>query len=313
MPSPGRTRLTRAWIVLIAAWVATGALFKLFWGTPGLLPAAVIDSGRNLGLDLGLTYNLAIGIELAIVAVALLKPRWGWILQVLLLLVFDLVLATQIAAGAENCGCFGSKFSMPPEAMLAIDSVLLLGLLAARPWSSLAEGPTPVLPIGVAAVMLALPWFLDREVQEGSVEVDGKPLTGQNWLELNVESWVGMDIWDTPLGKPPLSQYVDVNSLPLDGLWVLWRQTCDHCAKHLAHLAESEHGERLVTLLQLEEENDTLANRIVNAMPDGNFVQHASLPPSMVYLVQTPAELVLEGGRVVSAAQGVEDPTPGEE
>ena len=112
-------------------------------------------------------------------------------------------------------------------------------------------------------------------------------------------------MWDTPLGQPPLNQYLDVTALPLDGLWVFWRQTCEHCAKHLEKLAETEHGERLITLVQLEEPTDTVGNRVVNAMPDGNFVQHARLPPSISYVIQTPAELVLEGGRIVAAEEAV--------
>lgn len=299
--NPPRSRLALVWVVLIALWVAAGALFKLFWGTPALLPAVV----RDLPLELGLTYRLAIGIELAIVGVALTKPRWGWVLQVALLGVFDLVLTTQIAAGETNCGCFGSKFSMPPWLMMLIDSALLLGLLSARPWRNLAGGLGPIVPAGLAAAALALPWLFDRQVQQGEVVANGQPVAGQ-WIELDVEKWVGQEIWNTPLGLPPLNAHIDVASLPLDGLWVFYRQTCEHCAKHLAKLTESEHGERLITLVQLEEPNDTLANRVVNAMPDGNFVQHARLPPSISYVLQTPAELVLEGGKVVAAAEGVD-------
>jgi len=305
MHTNGRRRFALACIWLIAAWVAMGAVFKLLWGTPALLPAVV----RNVGLELGLTYNLAIGIELAIVLVALAKPRWGWPLQVLLLLVFDAVLTTQIAAGAENCGCFGSKLSVPPWLMMTIDSALLLALLAARPWSCLAPGANPVVPIGLAAAALALPWMLDRQVQVGEVVADGQPVPEDNWIELALEKWVGQDIWDTPLGKPPLNASIDVNTLPLDGLWVFWRQTCDHCAEHLAHLAETEHGERLIALIQLEERHDTLANRVVHAMPDGNFVQHATLPPTISYVLQTPGELLLEGGKIVAAREGVTDET----
>ena len=267
--STGRPRLARFFVLLIAAWVLAGATFKLFWGTPALLPKLV----RDLPLELGLTYRLAIGIELAVVAVALSKPRWGWALQVALLGVFDFVLTAQLAAGEKNCGCFGEKFSMPPALMMAIDTLLLVGLMLGRPWRSLPLGPSPTAPIAVAAIALVLPWLFDRQA-------NGKPAEGQ-WLELDVESWVGKMIFETPLGNAPLNQYVDVNTLPLDGLWVFYRQTCEHCRDHLAHLAEKEHGERLVTLVQLEEPNDTLANRVVNAMPDGNFVQQAILPPSI--------------------------------
>ncbi|HEX6883627.1 MAG TPA: MauE/DoxX family redox-associated membrane protein [Planctomycetota bacterium] len=300
MTSPARARLALVPVWLIALWVLAGATFKLFWGTPALLPAVV----RDVGLELGLTYNLAIGIELAIVAVALARPRWGWVLQAALLVVFDVVLTTQIAAGDENCGCFGNKFSMPPWLMMVIDTALLVFLLAVKPWRHLPAGAPPLVPVGAAAVALALPWLFDRQVQTGELVANGKPTAGQ-WIELDVESWVGQTIFDTPLAQPPLSGYVDVNALPLEGLWVFWRATCEHCRDHLAHLADTEHGERLVTLVQIEEPNDTLGNRVVNRMPDGNFVQHAVLPPALTYLMQTPAELVLEAGTITAAKEAV--------
>jgi len=295
-----RSRLAVAWIWLIAAWVLSGAVFKLFWGTPALLPKVV----RDLPLELGLTYNLAIGIELAIAGVALSKPRWGWWMQAALLLVFDLVLSTQIAAGETNCGCFGAKFSVDPRIMLAVDSALLLGLFVARPWSCLGTGLAPLAPIALSALALAAPWFFEREVERGGLVADGQPVEGE-WLELDVERWVGKDVWDTPLGQAPLNQYIDVAQLPLDGLWVFWRATCEHCAAHFTHMAENEHGQRLITLVQLEEKNDTLSNRVVHVMPDGNFVQHARLPPSIAYVIQTPAELLLVGGKITAAREAV--------
>jgi methylamine utilization protein MauE len=304
--TPSRSRLTLVCVVLIATWVATGAVFKLFWGTPALLPRPVIATGEWLGLELGLTYKLTIGLELAIVALALTRPRLGWWCLAAILVVFDVVLTSQIKEGETSCGCFGSGFSPSPKVMLTIDSVLLLALLAARPWSSAGPGLPLSVPVVLGALGLALPWFHDRELKP-TITKDGEELdlSGSAYMVLDVEDWVGQEIWDTPLGQPPLNAYIDVASLPLDGLWVFYRQTCDHCAKHLAKLAESEHGERLITLVQLEEPNDTLANRVVNAMPDGNFVQHARLPPSISYMLQTPAELVLEGGKVVSATEGV--------
>lgn len=297
---PARARLALVPLWLIALWVLAGATFKLFWGTPALLPKVV----RDVPLELGLLYNLAIGIELAIVAVALARPRWGWWLQVALLLVFDAVLTTQIAAGDTNCGCFGSKLSMPPWLMLVIDTALLVFLLAVKPWRHLPAGAPPLVPLGAAAVALALPWLFDRQVQTGELVANGKPVEGQ-WILLELEKWVGQTIFDTPLAQPPLDAWIDVNTLPLDGLWVFWRATCEHCRDHLAHLADVEQGGRLITLVQLEEPNDTLANRVVNRMPDGNFVQHATLPPSLTYLLQTPAELVLEAGTITAAKEAV--------
>ncbi|MSR63095.1 MAG: hypothetical protein EXS08_11695 [Planctomycetes bacterium] len=302
MNSDRRARFALAAVWLIAAWVLAGAVFKLGWGTPALLPAGVRAFGERLGLGLGLTYKFAIGIELAIVAAALTKPRWGWLLQVALLVVFDVVLTQQIAAGVANCGCFGAKFSMDPRVMLGIDSTLLVALLAARPWSCLGPGLPYFVPLALGAIGIAVPWFYDRELPQGEIVGNGKTIENPYAL-LDIGKWIGQDIWDTPLGKPPLSQYVDVKALPLDGLWVFWRATCDHCAVHLKHLAETEHDERDITLVQLEEPNDSLANQVVHAMPDGLRVQRARLPASISYVLQTPGELLLEAGKVVAAQE----------
>jgi hypothetical protein len=301
--SPNHRRFARAAVGLVAAWVLAGAGFKFFKGTPALLPESVRDFGDALGLELGVVYKLAIGIELAIVAFALLRPRWGWLLQAALLLVFDLVLTLQIQKGAENCGCFGSALEVPPKLMLTIDSVLLALLALSRPWR-LASGGSPTIPLAAGAIGLALPWLYDRQIQPGQVVENGQPVAGQ-WLQLELEEWVGKEIWDTPLGTAPLNQYIDVSSLPLDGLWVFWRADCDHCAKHLAALAETEKGERLITLVRLEQATDTEGNRVVHAMPSGNFVQQATLPAGISYILQTPGELLLEGGRITAALEGV--------
>ena len=301
--APPRTRspLAIAWIGLIGAWVLAGALFKLFLGTPADLPGVV----RDFPLELGLVYKLAITVELAVGLLALLKPRWGWLPALLLLLVFDVVLTTQIAAGDASCGCFGGSITVPPWAMLAIDSVLLLGLVATRPWSAFGPGAPPLVAAGALAVTLVLPWLFDRQVKQDALTLDGRQPKERAWIELDVEDWVGKDIWDTPLGQPPLSGYVDVTQLPLDGLWVFWRSTCDHCAAHLKHLAETETGATLITLVRLEEPADSESNRVVHELPSGNFVQQALLPPIVNYVMETPAELRLEGGKVVAAREGV--------
>jgi len=288
------------WTVRLAgAWILAGALFKLLLGTPADLPQSV----RELPIELGLTYKLAITAELVLAALAFLRPRWGWLPLCAALLVFDAVLLGQIAAGEASCGCFGSSIAISPRLMLAIDTVFLAAILGARPWRPRARPARKAAGVVVLsaaiALAVALPWLLDRQVGPGSVEVDGQPVRGA-WLELDVESWVGRDVWDTPL-----AEHVDVMTLPLDGLWIFWRQTCDHCAEHLAELARTETGERFVTLVQLRERHDTEANRVVHEMPAGPFVQHAALPDSVTYVITTPAEMVLEGGRIVEAREGV--------
>lgn len=295
-----RSPLPVAIVRLCGLWIAVGALFKLLLGTPNDLPQVV----RDFPLELGLTYKLTISIELCIALLSLLRPRWSWLLLFAIYLTFEAVLITQMAAGDANCGCFGSKVPMAPWVMMAIDSVLLLGLLISRPWKTLGKKGAPtVVVIGALALAIALPWLLDRQVTGDGNGGNGGALG--NWIELDIESWVGQDVWDTPLGQPPLNEHITVEELPLDGIWVFYRYTCEHCAEHLAEMARTETGERLIALIRLQEPQDTEANRVVQEMPTGNFVQHAQVPDAFDYVIQTPAELRVEGGRIVEAVEAV--------
>lgn len=305
-----RSRLVWAALIAVALWVLLGAVFKLLWGTPALLPKPVIATAARMGLDLGLTYKLAIGLEFAVVAVALLRPRLGWWALAGLLVVFDLVLSAQMAAGEDTCGCFGANFSPSPSVMLAIDTTLLVALLATRPWSSASQGAPLFAAAAVGALGLALPWLFDRELAPTNTKNgEGLDVSRNAYVVFELDKWVGKDVWDTPLGRAPLSASIDVNALALDGLWVFWRATCDHCAEHLQKLKSVERGARLLVLVQLEEKHDTPANRVVHDLPEGAFVQHASLPASIEYVLQTPSEIRLEGGRIVAAREPVTSET----
>lgn len=298
MSASPRRKLATTAIAVAALWILAGALFKLFRGTPKDLPQLV----RDLPLALGLTYKLVISAELAVALVALLRPRWGWPLVVLLLLVFDAVLTQQIAAGEESCGCFGQDFPIPPWGMLVIDTALLAFVVLTRPWSARLGRGAPLAVLAVAlAVAIGGAWLVDRQLPDdpaGGGEPTLTPL-GQ-WVELDLASWVGKDLAETPLAR-----WLDVYQYWPDALWVLWRQTCEHCAEHLAHLALTETGERSLVLLQLEEEHDTEANRVVHSLPQGDFVLQASLPDTVDYVVTTPAEMEVVEWKVVSAAEGV--------
>jgi hypothetical protein len=107
-------------------------------------------------------------------------------------------------------------------------------------------------------------------------------------------------IYDTPLAKWVTG---GAEALPPDGLWVIWRATCDHCAKHLEDLTYDPPDAPLITLIQLKEPHDTEANRVVHVMPEGGHVIHATCPDSVDYVLTTPAELWLEGGTIVKAVE----------
>jgi hypothetical protein len=291
-----RRRLPAIAVGAVGLWILAGALFKLFAGTTGDLPQVV----RDLPLADGLTLRLAIAIELSLAGMALLRPGWAWPLLAGLLVAFDLVLVSQIAAGAENCGCFGAALPIPPWAMLAIDTTLLAGMLLARPWTARGGAPPLVLAF-VLAVAWTLPWVFDREIDPARL---GGPDTAVaergGYVVLELPAMVGKPVWETDL-----AHFLDVASLPMDGLWVFYRTTCSHCAEHLEALADEETGERFLTLVRVAEKGDNEANRVVHRMPEGPFVVHAMLPDRIVYSFTTPAELLLRDGEVVDARADV--------
>ena len=308
---PRAGALARGALVLAALWIAAGALFKLLEGSPNDLPPIVRETFA--GMDLGLKYRLAIGIELAIAVTALLRPGIGWWLVVAQLIVFDVVLAFSL--DQESCGCFGSTIPITPLQMMAIDTVLLVGILLGRPWRGFGGFRAPV-PF-VAATMLfglALPWALDRQVQPA----DGPSLTAGNgdgatdpgtggapdegkWVEFPLARWKDQVVHETPLAR-----YVNVDDLPFTGTYVLWRWTCDHCAKHLEHMAEHYTGEEPLALIRLEEPGDTVGNQVVFQKPSGPLVVEVTAPSTVDYVVTTPGELKVEDYVIVSGEEGVE-------
>lgn len=300
MTTESRKDLTPLAVRVAAVWLAAGALFKLFAGTPADLPAVLHD----LPIPTDLFFKLAIGIELSIVCAAVLRPRLAWLPMAGLFLVFDAVLAVALSQGAESCGCFGSSVTIPPAVMMGIDSALLVAILLTRPWSSTSAGlgPAPLLPVLVAAsLVLPFPYIGSTAIQVDE-ESGGFDAQKVRYVVIEPESWKDQLVYDTDFARlfP-----AEINTLPTDGLYVLWRWTCDHCAEHLQELADTDDGSRAIVLVRLVEEQDSEENRAVTAMPSGGHVTELSLPAGPQYVVETPAEFVLEGGVVVSAREGV--------
>jgi len=300
MSDKKRFDLTPFTVRLAALWVAAGALFKLLAGSPADLPQVL----HELPLDVALVFKGAIGIELAIVCAALLRPTLGWLPMVLLFAVFDAVLVPIIASGAESCGCFGSSVTIPPEVMLTIDSVLLLGILLGRPWKSKAAsyGPAWLVP-ALALVCLVLPFpYIGEQKLATPADGEAQDIGGMRWVPIELEGWKDQLIYDT--GFATLFPE-EVETLPIDGRYVFWRWDCSHCAEHLQVMAEGDPGTEPIVLIRLEQETDNDENRAVLAMPAGGHVTELSLPAGPQYIVETPAEFVLEGGVVVSAREGI--------
>jgi hypothetical protein len=294
-PTPlPREKISTMAVFLAAAWVAAGALFKLFSGSPNDLPPQVRDV---LG-DSVRTFRVAIAIELCVVIFAVLRPRWGWIPLVALFLVFDLVLVPLVRAGASSCGCFGSRVPIKPVQMMAIDSSLLLLVLATRPWKSFARRalrPLPLVPL--FAIAIAAPWYVFRTDEPTIQSRSGTPVAAvdehapdpgtttesggtesssgtdepesevvwPDFRELHPDSWNGLVIQDVKelrryLGNDALAQ------IPPDCRIVFFRQSCEHCKAHLEKLALEPPAEQLV-LVRVPDPWDTPENEVTTIKP----------------------------------------------
>jgi hypothetical protein len=285
--SSSRSRL--AWIVvrLAGAWILAGAVAKLFLGTPKDLPE-VVRKMSPFGLDL--TFHLVIGVELAMVCLAWIRPRFAWPLVLALFAFFDFVLVKQLAAGASSCGCFGASIKVSPWLMLSVDSALVLALLASRPWSTVRRpgGSLVALAAGVA-VSFALPWLLIRPPPTAP----GGQASG--YITLEPEKWVNQSIFDIQ----DLTRWVPADKLPTDGKVVLWRQGCEHCAAHLRLMAS--HDDPTIPILLVQIRDDLKDGRAVDLMPEGAHVARAEFPENQQVVLQTPWELHVAGGIVTEA------------
>ena len=295
--------LLSALVVAFAGlWLLAGGYFKLTKGSPATLPLPVRDFTGFLGLDLVLAYKLTISIEFGVAMLAILRPRWAWPLLVGALLTFIAILVPML--GEDSCGCFGPDFPIAPKTMLIFDSTILLAMLLTRPWARLPRGGAKLLVVAlVLAIGAALPWIFDRQLK-GPVQpvAEGQKAPAQRpYVILDVASWVGKEVWNTPL-----MDVMDVGSSQPEGLWVFYRSTCDHCAKHLLHLSNTETGERPITLIRLREPADNEGNRAVHAMPVGDYVFEFELSDRLDYVITTPADMTLEGGVILSAQEGIE-------
>jgi len=277
-------------VLLATAWLAAIALMKLFAGNPGDLPPVVLERSPFGDSE---TFALAITVELSIALLALTRPRLGWVLLVGLYGVFELVLATLIASGATSCGCAGGAISISPLVMMAIDTVLLLAVLASQPWKQLVN---PALHIGIVVaglvVLAVAPWL---KVQKDTTGPSAR------FVVLHPDRWVNQVVYDVKELTDQLDP-ADVEKLPTDGLVLLWRQSCEHCRDHLRNLANDaalNDGTHPIVLVQIR---DDLKNApVVDALPQGPHVTQLQFKLGPDFALQTPWELHLEGGVITKA------------
>ena len=301
-----RERLLALLVRAAALWILTGAFYKLFWGSPVDLPTTVRELSQAAGLGPGMTLRLAIAIEASIAGLALLRPRAAWWLVALQLAVFIAVLVPMILAGAESCGCFGSRVKIPPSAMAAIDGGLLAGILLTTPWR-LARSAVPLglaLPVLLAA--WSAPWIVMGFNDTGLVAPPAGAADGASWklpeelpryVTFEPHAWVGKPLANTDLGA-----LMDVRAYPADADWILYSVTCDHCAAYLRELAGGFHQDpKLYVFVRLSQPNEEASRQVQpDQMPPG---EEAILPVDVIYDITPPWHLRLEAGVVAEVVK----------
>jgi hypothetical protein len=138
---------------IVPAWLFTGALVKLFDGTPALLPKQVraVYSGiaKVFGMsaeaDLTRFFDIAlrgtISMEFTLAAAMILLPRFSRAIAALVLTLFVAILVSVVISGDASCGCFGSK-GPPPIVVLIIDGTLLACVLFFKPKHATRQAKT---------------------------------------------------------------------------------------------------------------------------------------------------------------------------
>jgi hypothetical protein len=119
------------------------------------------------------------------------------------------------------------------------------------------------------------------------------------------QGWLGKRIRDTELGI-----WMDTELYPQDAVWILYRVTCEHCAKELADLAANYDGSTLYVLVRMPEKDEEKFRQVTVFPPIAGEAILPELPRG--YTGETPWTLKLEGGVVVDikAGEGVNDTPP---
>jgi hypothetical protein len=280
-PSPAERPAAR-WAALAVraagTWILLGCAAKAVLGTPGDLPKVVQDAP----FPTATTFAAVLAIEAFVGVFSLLRPARAWPLTVLLLLAFVVVLGTQVASGAASCGCFGGKIDVPPWLMLAIDAGLLALVLAAKPWRLRRQpGRADLVALVAALVVAAVPAFLVRP--GGALEPD--------WYGVKeFAEWRGKRVVDTPLAS-----WATLGEVR-DGVWLLYKDSCEVCADCLDNMSGADAATREVTLWRLPETGQPVHVRMI---PSGPWVHRGDLRTTAPHF-RTPVRLLVEGGVVTS-------------
>lgn len=95
--------------------------------------------------------------------------------------------------------------------------------------------------------------------------------------------------------------------LPIDATFVLYRDSCDHCAEHIQELATSDAGERALVFLRVPEPGvETDVVHLDQLYPEGTpHATRLDLPAGAPYVFTTPGDFQVDGGMVSAPREGI--------
>ncbi len=306
--------------VIVPAWVAMGALFKLSEATPqNLPPKTVLWAAGKLQLDLYHVLATVIGVEFLAVAIMVCVARLARPVAMALLSVFVLVLIGEMVQGnVTSCGCMGNV-KIPPWLMFGIDLTLLLGVMIFDPEGALppAEARWPVflaVLLGAGSIFMSFRLVLGARPTPGQVgpvsPANGDPTVNPNpmplpssgyWASPDLPTWIGKPWREIDLFKfmPTWPKSMDKGKRYV----VFYGRTCDHC-QEMFELDLMDAGlASMVTAVEVPVDEKTKTSPHAWPMPRTEC-ELLDLPVGITWVLTTPLTLRIVDGVVDCAEEG---------
>ena len=322
--------------VIIPAWLALGATFKMLESDARLLPKSVLQTLGSLGLTEGnlLSYSLAgmVGIEFLMAGLMFARSAFARPAAAAILGLFCLILGVELAGGADSCGCLGA-WSPHPAVMLGIDGGLLLGLFLTWGRAGRTTNEARAWGIGVAAAAMATGVVV---VQTSRISTDAaasnrttvasendgdsgnnettelvptrapEPRPPANWYCTDFDAYVGQKWQDLALFR-----WCSIRPDESTTHIVFYSRNCDHC-EEMFHLDFAGRDDLTAGVLAVE-----IPDADAKIAADGSLVRDGSewplpetactfsrLPNGTNWIITAPLVVRMENGTITCINEG---------
>ena len=295
--------------VVLPVFITSGALAKVFYGSPYELPQFILYYARHLlGLGELRTFLSVVAIELCIAAVLAFQPRWAATVARVILSTFIAVLILQwydsyIRSGGNSgasCGCFGAA-SPPVGIMLAVECTLL-ALTFILPRRKVTQDIS-------SARYFAL-WLLCAVLSIGAFSTYRLQLIG---VLRSDQDMIEIELLQEGKGRRfdslRLAKYVDKKPSDFatgEQYWVLWRRSCPFCHELFKSRFAVRDPGRLVVALEIpmfpepppQDQAEDKQNIIYEPLRCDRF-ETATMQGGRIWNIRTPLVLHIKDGVVV--------------